>query len=237
MDNVSVVVPTYNERESLRELVERVSVALGKEGIACELIVVDDNSPDGTGKLAEELAGGNTIKNTIIKVIHREGKLGLSSAVLDGFGIAGSEVVGVMDADLSHPPEAIPALVRPILSNEADLVVGSRYVKGGKIIGWSMVRRLTSIGAVYLARIFTSVKDPVSGFFFMRKDVIKDRNLNPIGYKICLEVMVKGEYMRIREVPYVFVNRKKGKSKLNLKEYLNYMIQLFSLLSYRLGFG
>ena len=123
-----MIVPTYNEKDNLDELVSRIFESCQKAGIEAELVVVDDNSPDGTGVHAEELSRAHRIK-----VVHRAGKLGLSSAVLEGFSASSGSILVVMDADLSHPPEKIPEMVAKIESRQADVVVGSRYVKGGSV--------------------------------------------------------------------------------------------------------
>ena len=215
---ISVVVPTYNERENLEELLRRVNDACSSAGIEVETVIVDDNSPDGTGNLAEELAG-----TYAVKVIHRAGKLGLSTAVIEGFGVASGDLLVVMDADLSHPPEKIPEMIAKIESGEAQVVVGSRYVPGGKVENWPIHRRLISKGATQLARWLTEVKDPMSGFFALRKDVIEGVELDPVGYKIGLEILVKGRYEKAAEVPITFADRKAGKSKLGASVYLKYI--------------
>jgi dolichol-phosphate mannosyltransferase len=222
----SVVVPTYNERDNIRTLVESAISAAD-----VEIIVVDDASPDGTGKVADELAGAYGIK-----VIHRSGKLGLASAIIEGFRAASCDIIGVIDADLSHPPGLIPRLVEPIAKGDAELAFASRYMPGGGEENWPWWRKLTSRGAVLLARPITPVRDSMSGYFFMRKSVIDGVILDPVGFKIGLEVLAKGKYKRVVEVPYVFVNRKKGKSKLNMLEYANYLKHLLRLYAYKTGF-
>lgn len=220
--------PTYNEKENLDELVRRVQQACSSAGLSAELVIVDDNSPDGTGARAEELA-----KTENIKVVHRSGKLGLSSAVLEGFKAAGGSTLVVMDADLSHPPEKIPEMVSKIESGEADVVVGSRYVKGGSVENWPFTRRIVSKGATLLARWLTKVKDPMSGFFALKRSVIDGVPLDPVGYKIGLEILVKGRYAKAAEVPIHFANRKAGKSKLGGGEYLRYIDHVIMLYEYR----
>ncbi len=213
-----MIVPTYNEKDNLDELVQRINSSCSKAGIECEIVIVDDNSPDGTGAKAEELA-----KSARMKVLHREGKLGLSSAVLEGFKVASGSVLVVMDADLSHPPEKIPEMVSKIESGEAELVVGSRYIKGGSVENWPLRRKAVSKGATFLARWLTKVKDPMSGFFALSRSVIDGVALNPVGYKIGLEILVKGKYEKAAEVPIHFADRKAGKSKLGGTEMLRYI--------------
>ncbi len=177
------------------------------------------------------------MKNNKIKVIHRRGKGGLSSAVMEGFKHAGGEIIGVMDADLSHPPEIIPRLVQPILDNESDFVIASRYLDNEKIERWPFSRKITSIGATILARPLTNVSDPMSGFFFFKKNIIDGIELSPIGYKIMLEIIVKGKYNTIKEVPFTFKDRYKGKSKLDWNEHFNYLQHLLKLYGYRIRKG
>jgi dolichol-phosphate mannosyltransferase len=221
---VSVVVPTYNEKKNIKALVEAILSAAD-----AEIIVVDDGSPDGTGQEADNLAAVYGIT-----VIHRSGKLGLASAIIEGFKKASCEIVGVIDADLSHPPQLIPQLVAPIAKGEADIAVASRYVRGGAEENWPWWRKLTSKGAGVLAAPLTPLKDPMSGYFFMRKSVIDGVMLDPVGFKIGLEVLVKGRYRKAVEIPYVFRNRKAGKSKLNYLEYVNYLRHLGRLYGYKM---
>jgi len=222
------VVPTYNEKENLDELVRRVQQACSSAGLSAELVIVDDNSPDGTGARAEEIA-----KSENLKVVHRSGKLGLSSAVLEGFKAASGSILVVMDADLSHPPEKIPEMVSKIESGEADVVVGSRYVRGGSVENWPFTRRIISKGATLLARWLTKVKDPMSGFFALKRSVIDGVPLDPVGYKIGLEILVNGKYAKVAEVPIHFADRKAGKSKLGGGEYLRYIDHVIMLYEYR----
>jgi dolichol-phosphate mannosyltransferase len=220
---VSIIVPTYNERENLPLLVEKISKVLEENSIDGEIVVVDDNSPDGTGEIAEKLK-----KKYKMQVLHRKGKLGLSSAVLDGIKIAKGDIIGVMDADLSHPPEEIPKFLKEIKEG-ADFVIGSRYKKGGKVEDWETKRKIISKVAKFLAKPLTNITDPLSGFFFFRKKLIDGIELNPKGFKIGLEILVKAKPKKVVEIPYTFVGRKRGKSKLNLKEYSNYLHHLLLL--------
>ncbi len=223
---ISIVTPTYNESKNLPELVRRIDTALKK--YAYELIVVDDNSPDGTGEIAERLSS-----HYPVKVLHRAGKLGLASAVTDGFAIARGELIGVIDADLSHPPEKIPEFISAI-ENGADFVIGSRLIQGGKVEEWPWHRKLISWGARQLAKPLTPVNDIMSGFFFMKKEILHNVKLKPRGYKICLEILVKGHYTNVQEVPFIFMNRLVGESKLNFKTNMEYLLQLLDLYVYKI---
>lgn len=225
---VSIIVPTYNEARSLSELAGRLFAALQGAGLEGELVVVDDGSPDGTGALAEELA-----RRYPMQVLHRPAKSGLASAVLEGMARAQGDILVVMDADLSHPPEVVPRLVAPILAGKADLAVASRYVRGGGVAQWPWTRRLVSWGANLLARPLVPMRDATSGFFAVRREVLEGVSLNPIGFKIGLEVMARGRYRRFVEVPYIFEDRRYGKSKFGLREVFHYLWQLLVLLRSR----
>jgi len=223
---LTVIVPTYNERENIVELIERVETAL-KE-VEFEVIVVDDGSPDGTADAAEEL---NKIYGNI-KVHRRPGKMGLASAIMDGISLAKSDVVAVIDADLQHPPEFLPEMYSKIMEGY-DLVIASRYVEDGGIEGWGLGRRLVSKGATWLAHFLLSetknVKDVMSGYFMLRKSVVESMKLSSKGYKILLEILAKGKYSSVAEVPYTFKPRVRGESKLKFNEILNYVHLLFKL--------
>lgn len=223
-----MIVPTYDEKDNLDELVRRISASLESAGLEPELVIVDDDSPDGTGERAEELA-----KTHRMKVVHRSGKLGLSSAVLEGFAAATGDILVVMDADLSHPPEKIPEMVARIADGKAEMVVGSRHVPGGSIENWPFYRKLVSKGATLLARPLTKVKDPMSGFFAIKRSVIEGVELDPVGYKIGLEILVKGKYSNVVEVPIRFANRKAGKSKLGGAVMLRYIDHVSTLYEHR----
>ncbi len=224
---LSIIVPTYMERGNIAELIDRIESSL--EPLPFELIVVDDASPDGTAECAEDLNEryGN------ITVIRREGKLGLSSAVLAGFQRANAEVLSVMDADLQHPPELLPELYRKV-SEGHDLVVASRYVEGGGAEGLSLGRRIMSKGATALSHLLLAetrkVGDAVSGFFMFKREVMEDAELRPVGYKILLEILVRCRYGSVVEVPYTFKPRRSGKSSFSLREIWNYLVHVWRLL-------
>lgn len=226
MEKISLVVPTYNERENLPTLMEGLRSVLGDYEL--EIIIVDDSSPDGTGEVAEQLSR----EYSNVKVIHRERKRGLASAVIEGFNCAREDILGVIDADLQHPPENIFKMLKEI-QNGADIVIASRYAEGGGIEGWSKGRKLVSKVASLLPRVIfpkiRNIRDPVSGFFLVKRAALEGANLNSIGFKILLEILVKGAYDKVVEVPYVFQERKKGKSKLGFKEYLYYLRHMFGL--------
>ena len=221
---LTIVVPTYNERDRLPELVTAIFGAYRNEGLDAELIIVDDNSPDGTGELAESLTSLHRIR-----VIHRAGKLGLGTAVIEGFRASQAPVVGVIDADMSHPPRLLPRLFAVMRQENADLVVASRYVPGGGTRGWSVSRLIMSRLACVMARGLTPVRDATSGFFLIRRDLAGRVRISAGGFKICLELLVRGRPKSVLEVPYVFEGRTAGESKMNLKEAAGYLTQLRDL--------
>src|SRR5688500_18052732 len=207
---ISIVVPTYNEAASLPILAERLGTALG--GRDWELVVVDDGSPDGTADVAERLA-----PRLPVRVVRRSGKSGLASAVIAGFKDARGDLLVVMDADLSHPPEAVPALVDAVVGG-ADLAVGSRYVRGGGTADWPLRRRVVSRVACILGNLLVPVRDATSGFFALKRSAIDGVRLNAIGFKIGFEVIARGRFRKIVEVPYVFRDRQHGASKFGRRE-------------------
>jgi dolichol-phosphate mannosyltransferase len=230
--DVSVVVPTYREVENLPLLTERVFEATAAANIVAELIVVDDDSQDGTEARCRELAGRYDVR-----LITRKGERGLATAVIAGFRQARGRVLLCMDADLSHPPEAIPELVRA-LSDGAEFVIGSRYLaNGGVEEGWGVYRWLNSKIATLLARPLTAISDPLGGYFAVSRDVFfRAVELSPLGYKIALEVLVRSRPERIAEVPIFFRDRKFGQSKLSMRVQLQYLRHLRRLYLFKYPF-
>ena len=229
--SVSVVVPTYHEVENLRPLVARISAAMSKAKRPYEIIVVDDDSRDGTDQAVSELNN----HGYPIRLITRVGERGLGSAVIRGFSEAKGETLICIDADLSHPPEAIVTILDCLGQPDVDFVLGSRYVVGGSTDEqWGLWRWINSKIAIVLAWPFTSVKDPMSGFFAMPRTVYESAApLNPIGYKIALELIVKCNCSLIRETPIHFARRQFGASKLCFSERLNYLRHLTRLFRFK----
>lgn len=229
---ISVVVPTYREVENIPVLAAQIDAALAAAGYAYEIIIADDESGDGTAAVCRALAA-----RLPLRLLSRTAERGLSAAVIDGIGIAGGEVVIVMDADLSHPAEKIAELAALLLGREADFAVGSRYVKGGGLDeGWPWWRRVNSLAATLPARWLAPLADPMSGFFGLRRADMPPRDrLSPIGYKIGLELLVKAGFSkeRVREVPIVFRDRLHGESKMTVREQLNYLRHLRRLYHHR----
>jgi len=224
---VSIIVPTYEEAANLAELTSRVA-ALRDRFASLELIIVDDNSSDGTPEAVEGLG------LDWVKLIVRTAERGLSSAVLRGLAEATGDVRIVMDADLSHPPEVIPDMVAA-LQGGADFVVGSRYVPGGSTEdGWGVLRWINSKVATWMARPFTTVRDPMSGFLAMHRHTWSSAaDLDPVGYKIGLELVVKCRCVHVVEVPIHFSTRQRGKSKLSLSVQLQYLLHIVRLMRWK----
>jgi dolichol-phosphate mannosyltransferase len=217
---LSIIVPTYNESRNIEELLTRLFTALKPNYTPYEVIIVDDNSPDGTAQIAEALKS-----KFDVRVVKRPRRISLASAVLSGVSLSTGEIICVMDADLSHPPEAIPEMYRAITGG-VDIVIGSRCVTGGGATNWPWFRRLGSSFAQLLAKPVTHVCDSTSGFFMAKRSVIEGADINPIGFKILLEVLVKGNYSGVKEIPIVFNDRSGGKSKLGAKQTLEYLKQV-----------
>lgn len=227
---VTVVLPTYREVENLPVIIPRIHRALSGAGLSHEILVMDDDSPDGTYEKALELS-----RQYPVRAVRRTSNRGLSAAVLDGFREARGRVAVVMDADLSHPPESLPQLVAPIREGRADIVVGSRHVPGGAAVDWPWFRRFVSWGASLLARPLTRMTDPTSGFMAVRLDMLSGASLDPVGWKIVLETVVKTGG-RLEEVPIQFRDRELGESKLTTKQQIEYLRHLVRLYRFRFPF-
>ena len=222
--DLTMVVPTYNERDRLAELVRALFDAAAGDRIDLEVVIVDDNSPDGTGAIADDLA-----RTYRMRVIHRAGKLGLGTAVVAGFQAASAEIVGCMDADFSHPPALVPKLLRAFRAAAADVVVASRYVPGGGTSGWPLSRRLLSRAGCLLARPLSPIRDAASGFFLIKRSIAQSAAIKAGGFKICLELIMRAWPTRLAEVPYRFEDRQAGQSKMSMREATGYLKQLGDL--------
>jgi len=228
---ISIILPTYNESQNIVDILELIGKNIPK-GISTETIVVDDNSPDGTGKIVEEyISEIKKIAENTIDVIHRKAKNGLSSAILNGIQSAKGETIIVMDSDFSHPPQILPKMIEAFKKYQCDLVVASRYITGGGIQGWTTKRKLMSKVATLIATkgLGVKTKDPMSGFFAFKKNIIKELNFDAIGYKLLLEIIVKTKGVKIKEIPYTFENRKFGSSKLDSSTIIDYFKSVWKL--------
>jgi dolichol-phosphate mannosyltransferase len=234
---LSLVIPTYNESANLEKLCRKIVNSLDGGNFDFEIIIVDDNSPDGTWRIAEGLAKGDLR----IRLVRRISTKGLASAVIDGWKVSRGQILGVIDADMQHPAEILTEMLNQVSHHqEIDIVVASRYVAGGGFQNKSFWQAFKSglaifLGVRLLPKIFKSVKDPLSGYFILRKEVITAKQLRPMGYKILLEVLVMGNYKKVYEHPYLFAQRQAGKTKAGWKQHFIYLLQLFKLKNYRLG--
>ena len=227
---LSLIIPTYNEGQNLDALLQALVAVLDPVlPNDYELILVDDDSPDLTWR--QGLALGERLPQ--LRVMRRQGDRGLSSAVIRGWQVAQGQILGVIDADLQHPPEVLQGLLAAMQAG-ADLAVGSRHVEGGGVSEWSLARRILSRGAqtlglLILPGVVGRVSDPMSGFFMVRRSAIAGPLLNPKGYKILLEVLGRGRIDTITEVGYVFQERQEGSSKVTGQQYLDYIHHLLRL--------
>ncbi|KER06461.1 Undecaprenyl-phosphate 4-deoxy-4-formamido-L-arabinose transferase protein [Marine Group I thaumarchaeote SCGC AAA799-E16] len=233
-EQVSIIIPTYNESENILKILHSIREILPKN-IPTQTIVVDDNSPDGTGMLVEDyLKQVKKMADNTIEVIHRKTKDGLGSAILKGIQHAKGDTIVVMDCDFSHPPQIIPKLLESIKKYQCDIAVASRYIKGGQIQGWSLKRKMMSKFATLIAKkgLGIRTKDPMSGFFAFKRNVIDGLSIDAIGYKILLEILVKTKNVSIKEIPYTFQDRELGSSKLTIKTILEYYKSVLKLYRY-----
>ncbi len=223
---ISIIVPTYNEKDNIIPLVKRIDRALSNYDY--EIVFIDDNSSDGTAQIAVALS-----PRYPVKVIVRKDKKGLASAFVDGLVHVTGRTIGVIDADLQHPPEVIPYLLREI-QNGKDVVIASRYVEGGACQGWGLTRRIISKGAIFLTHLLLPstrrISDPGSGFFMFKRQVVANANLRPTGYKILLEILMEGEFQNPAEVAYTFRTRGSGESKLNFRVQVDFLKHIYSLM-------
>jgi len=209
---IAIIIPTFQEAENVEPLIAQIE----QTGLPfAEIVFVDDGSTDGTREQIRALGDKRRVR-----LVERDGSdRGLAGAIVAGAESTAASLLVVMDADLSHPPRQIGALLRPILMNEADLVIGSRYVHGGATPGWPVWRRVISRAASGLAYPLTGVHDSMCGFFAIRRDCLLRFAKTAVGFKIVFEVIVRGhKTLRVQEVPIVFQNRERGRSKMSLTE-------------------
>lgn len=226
---IAIIIPTYNEKDNIQKLLKAI---FDLKILELEIIVVDDDSPDGTAEMVEKLSTAHPIH-----LIKRPAKLGLGSAYLTGFKKAlslGAEFIFEMDADLSHDPDDIPRLLEA--AQNADLVIGSRKIKGGKIIGWGWTRKLMSNGAMWFSRLLLGLKtkDVTAGFRLFKRHVLENLHLENIksnGYAFQEEMLYRTEKagFRVCEVPVTFIDRQEGKSKLSKKDIVEFFVRMMQL--------
>src|SRR5438094_10371492 len=215
---IAIIIPTLQEVENILPLLEQIEQAKIPFG---EIIFVDDGSIDGTREKIRALATAHRVR-----LIERDGaERGLAGAIITGANASSADVFVVMDADLSHPPEEIASLLQPLLENEADLVIGSRYIPGGTTPGWPAWRRLLSRVASGVAYPLTGVHDSMGGFFAIRRECLLRFASQAAGFKIAFEAIVRGRgSLRVREVPIVFRDRQRGTSKMSLAQAIRFAV-------------
>ncbi len=228
---LSVIIPTFNESKNIETMIIRVSACLKQVKIAGEILIIDDSSPDGTAELAKKMGG-----HSLVRVYIRAVRQGPGPAIMDGIRLADAPIACVMDGDLSHPPEALPGMYQLIKEGKALLVIGSRHVKGGGTSKWIWYRKFFSWGARQLGKLLTPVNDLTSGFFMFDKDIFDPAKINPIGCKVGLELMVKGEHRgKVIEFPIIFAERSAGESKMGWRETRQYLQHLLALAVYKVS--
>jgi len=225
-EGLSIVIPTYNERENIEQLLAEIASVAPQLNRPSEVVLVDDRSPDGTAELASELGRD---KGLDVRIVTPRGPRSMGGAIACGLDVCRWELVCVMDADLSHPPSLIPSLIASL--DGTDAVVASRYVPGADIESWPARRHLISFGATLIARIGLRVpcRDPLSGFFVFRRSFLRSVRIRGDGNKPLLEILVQARPI-VTEIPYVFQNRRNGESKLtarNIGEFLGLVVRLW----------
>ncbi|MEO9277555.1 MAG: glycosyltransferase family 2 protein [Nitrososphaera sp.] len=235
--SISIVIPTYNESRNIVRILDSLNISIPRD-LDAEVIVVDDNSPDGTSNTVEEYAKRQD-KGLDIQVIKRANKRGLSSAIVKGIEHAKGDAVVVMDSDLSHPTQTIPKMIEELHKSDCDIVVASRYIKGGSISGWPFKRKLISKGATKIAQhgLGIKIKDPMSGFFAFKRNIVNNIKFDAIGYKILLEILVKAKNAKVKEIPYNFIDRTSGSSKMSISVGVDYLKSVWKLYRYGKSVG
>lgn len=228
-DKLALVIPTLNEEANIGTLLDRVRWSLDDLPIDYELLVVDDDSSDGTAAIVREYSESDPR----IRLLVRLGSRGLAGAVIWGWEHTDANLLGVIDADLQHPPALLPALLTAVQKGQ-DIAIASRYSEGKGTAGWNPVRRAVSRVSTWitvpLQKPGIRVQDPMSGFFMMHRSCIAGVHLQPEGFKLLLEILVRGHIRSVTEVPYHFGQRHAGKSKASLRVGLDYL-QLLGRLS------
>ena len=233
---LAIVIPTLNEEGNIARVLDLARAALDPVAIAYELLVVDDDSRDRTAPIVSAIAA----RDPRVRLFVRKGQRGLSGAVLDGWAHTAANLLGVMDADLQHPPELLPDLLRAVVSGR-DLAIGSRYTPGGAIGRWNLVRKLLSSAAVWatwpLQRSGARARDPMSGFFIVRRECIENISFQRTGFKLLLDILIRGRVASVAEIPFDFGARTADKSKAGLRVGWDYLRLLARLYARKLGFS
>lgn len=231
---VAVIIPTLCEEDNIRTIVDRVRSALEPTSLRYEIIVVDDDSSDAT----EEIVTSISAEDPRVRLVVRKGERGVAGATLLGWQNTSADILGVIDADLQHPPELLSKLVTEVLDGR-DLAIGSRYATGGSLGEWNLPRKVLSVLALSVAQPVQKkqirAKDPTSGYFVMRRNCIEGVRLQKTGFKLLLEILVRGNVKSVAEVPYAFSPRTRGTSKATFKVACHYGLLLSRLYWTRFG--
>lgn len=233
----ALVIPTLREAANLDPLLNRIRAVLDSTGIFYEILVVDDDSRDGTDNIVNAISA----IDRRVRLVVRKGQRGLAGAVMHGWQHTDADLLGVMDGDLQHPPELLPQMLAEIARGR-DLAIASRYAQGGSLGGWNPLRRWLSAAAVAATMPLqpgpSSARDPMSGFFIVRRQCVPRNILQPQGFKLLLEILVRGNIRTIAEVPFKFGDRRSGASKARLtvaREYVVLLTKLYADRRLRLG--
>lgn len=230
LPKLALIVPTLNEEQNIGLLLDRARAALDAAGVPFEIVIVDDDSQDGTGRIVAAVAEDDPR----VRLLVRKGQRGLSGAILDGWRATDAEILGVIDADMQHPPELLPELYAA-LTYGCDLAIGSRYTRGGGIGDWNATRRLLSSAAIWatfpLQKHGARARDPMSGFFLVRRDCVAGIAYQRAGFKLLLEILIRSRVQSVREIPIEFGLRSGGESKAGLKvgwDYARLLARLYA---------
>jgi dolichol-phosphate mannosyltransferase len=227
---LALVIPTLNEAENIKTVLDRAIAAMQRAGLSWEILVVDDESGDGTGDIVRHYAEADPR----IRLLVRPGQRGLAGAITYGWAQSDGDLIGVMDADLQHPPELLPLLIQEVC-NEFDIAIASRYLRRGSMDGWNPARKaLSRLGVLASKPVQPStlkIKDPLSGFFVLRRECIVGLTFQNTGFKLLLEILAKGRIQSAKEIPFKFATRQGGNSKANVMTAIHYVWLLCKLSS------
>jgi dolichol-phosphate mannosyltransferase len=227
--DLTVIIPTFNEAENIERMVVRIDTICKAHDITEEILVVDDNSSDNTIAIIKRLM----VNNPFLHLIIRTQNPGLSPSLYDGIVNAKADLVQCIDCDFSHPPEKIPVFYNLLKTEGYDMVIGSRYVKGGEVVNWPIIRRVLSSGAALFSRLLIPhIKDSGSGFFAINRLILTGTILSPRGFRMGFEILGKSHWSRVQEIPIVFKDREFGKSKLKGRIICDFLIQCGSIFHY-----